>query len=37
MCIFFNKWKDFEPTKQYLSIVSVLTSVTKLHIMEIRL
>lgn len=31
MCIFRNKWKDFEPTKQYLSIVSGLTSVTKLH------
>ena len=30
MC-FKNKWKDFEPTKQYLSIVSGLTSVTKLH------
>jgi len=26
-----NKWKDFEPTKQYLSVVSGLTSVSKLY------
>jgi len=31
MCIFKNKWKDFEPTKQYLSVVSGLTSVSKLY------
>lgn len=31
MCFVRNKWKDFEPTKQYLSVVSGLTSVTKLH------
>ena len=31
MCIFFNKWKDFEPTTKYLSIVSGLTTITKLH------
>jgi len=31
MCIFFNKWKDFEPTIKYLSIVSGLTTITKLH------
>ena len=31
MCIFLNKWKDFLPTAKYLSIVSGLTSVTKLH------
>ena len=31
MCTLKNKWKDFTPTKQYLSIVSGLTSVTKLH------
>ncbi len=26
-----DKWQKFEPTKKYLSIVSGLTSVTKLH------
>lgn len=26
-----DKWQKFEPTKQYLSIVSGLTSITKLH------
>ncbi len=31
MCIFKNKWKDFEPTTKYLSVVGGLTSVTKLH------
>lgn len=32
MCIFKDKWpKDFEPTKQYLSVVSRLTSVLKLY------
>ncbi len=31
MCIFKNKWKDFEPTKQYLSVVSGLTSILKLY------
>ena len=31
MCIVTNRWRKFEPTKQYLSIVSRLTSVTKLH------
>ena len=31
MCIFFNKWKSFEPITQYLSIVSGLTTITKLH------
>ena len=32
MCfIFKNKWKDFEPTAEYLSVVKDLTSVTKLH------
>lgn len=31
MCFVINKWKSFTPTKQYLSIVSGLTSVTKLH------
>lgn len=27
-----NKWKNFELTKKYLSIVNELTSITKLHI-----
>ena len=31
MCIVINKWRTFEPTKQYLSIVSGLTSVDRLH------
>ena len=31
MCIFLNKWKSFEPTTEYLSVVGGLTSVTKLH------
>lgn len=31
MCIFINKWRDFEPTKEYLLVVNGLTSVTKLH------
>lgn len=31
MCIFSNKWKSFELTTQYLSVVNGLTSVTKLH------
>ena len=31
MCIFFNKWKDFEPTAEYLSVVSGLNTITKLH------
>ena len=31
MCIFKNKWKDFEPTNEYLSVVNELTSITKLH------
>lgn len=31
MCIFRNKWKDFEPTGGYLQIVNKLTSITKLH------
>lgn len=30
MC-FRNKWKDFEPNQKYLSIVSGLTSVSKLY------
>jgi len=31
MCIFFNKWKDFEPNEKYLLVVSELTSVSKLY------
>lgn len=31
MCIFRNKWKDFKPNQKYLSVVSGLTSVAKLH------
>lgn len=31
MCIFLNKWKSFEPTKEYLLVVNGLTSVTKLY------
>jgi len=33
MCIgiFKNKWKSFEPTIEYLSVVNGLNSVTKLH------
>lgn len=31
MCIFLNKWKKFEPTAQYLSVVNGLTSVSKLY------
>lgn len=31
MCIFLNKWKSFEPTTKYLSVVSELTSITKLY------
>lgn len=32
MCLnLFNKWKDFQPSKKYLSIITNLTSVTKLY------
>jgi len=31
MCIVINKWKDFEPTQEYLSIISGLTSIDKLY------
>jgi len=31
MCIFFNKWKDFEPNEKYLLVVNGLTTITKLH------
>jgi len=31
MCISLNKWRSFDPTTEYLSVVSGLTSVTKLH------
>ena len=31
MCIFKNKWKSFEPTTEYLSVVNGLTSVSKLY------
>lgn len=31
MCIVINRWRKFEPTKEYLSIVKGLTSVDKLH------
>ncbi|MCK4446880.1 MAG: hypothetical protein KAW56_07345 [Candidatus Marinimicrobia bacterium] len=31
MCISKNKWKNFEPTAEYLSVVSGLTTMTKLH------
>ena len=31
MCFIKDKWKDFEPNQKYLSIVSGLTSITKLH------
>lgn len=33
MCIGFlkNKWKGFETTEQYLSVISGLTSISKLH------
>lgn len=26
-----NKWKEFEPTEQYLAVISGLTSISKLH------
>ena len=29
--MFFNKWKSFEPTKEYLDVVSKLTSISKLY------
>lgn len=31
MCIFKNKWRDFQPTKQYLLVVSKLISISKLY------
>jgi len=31
MCIFRNKWKDFEPSEKYLKTVEPLTSVGLLH------
>lgn len=31
MCIVINRWKDFEPTEQYLLIIKGLTSISKLH------
>lgn len=32
MCLsLFNKWRDFQPTEKYLSIITNLNSVSKLH------
>lgn len=31
MCFVINKWKSFEPTTKYLSVVSELTSILKFH------
>jgi len=31
MCIVINKWKSFEPTQEYLSVVKGLTSIIKLY------
>lgn len=31
MCFIKNKWQPFEPTKEYLDVVKVITSIKKLH------
>jgi len=31
MCMFLNKWRQFEPTTDYLSAIKGLNTITKLH------